>query len=666
MSDVRRLVRLARDGVPASTAELVNYVPNPSFESGTSPWATTGSNIAAGATLAQSALVTAQSGGFSGRIVTDTVTSLEGVTVNLGVLAAGTYNASLYIRGAVGGEAVQVLAGVTSGPTQIFASTVTTSWQRVSGTFIADGVTACQLMTRRSGTSALTWYIDAAQVTSGASLLPYFDGDTPGYGWYGTYQASTSGSLQSVVRNLENGSTFQSIRDSWKVNTAPRKTNWSRASRRYGGARAASEIHDENGSVEWQILVNGATADAALQNVEALLGDVESSQLDLYLEWKPEGATNTEYFEIRGPCEWSTDYKWAQFSGARSLIVSVRVPVAPLVLYPSYVTAIASTTLPSTVQLAAAVTGDAPALMDITLTHGTGVGAAPIWAKIGWARRPGSPLASSSVPFGFIEAESGTLTTWASTANAAYRGGNGAEVTTSGAGTASAVFAVDPSTLVADDFTPGEVDVEVWASVRIANGVISPKLTVSLEPFAGTPFGNPVYDPIYGSSGKLITKPSSGTTKRYVRLGVVSMPVDAITPLKHNLRVAASWAVGSTGVFGLDYIDLNLARQRALSVTGKANDASYPKFIASTAATSKRIRGADLSGAVASGTGNFGRDSGLGGQLIEVAPGNVDLSLKLSSLVPDDPTSDTTDEQLQHAVTGTVRVTPRGYIARGA
>ncbi len=157
--------------------------------------------------------------------------------------------------------------------------------------------------------------------------------------------------------------------------------------------------------------------------------------------------------------------------------------------------------------------------------------------------------------------------------------------------------------------------------------------------------------------------PASGTRFRAVKLGTMVLPVDVVEPLRYHLVVAASWAAGSSGQFGLDYLWMVPARQRALSPSSKPNDATYPAFVSSTTATRKTIRH-DLSGRVSQDVGNPGRDCGLGGSLIEFPPGDVDLLVKLSSLVPDDPTPDSTTEQLAHTSTsGTVRVTPRVWLA---
>jgi len=285
---------------------------------------------------------------------------------------------------------------------------------------------------------------------------------------------------------------------------------------------------------------------------------------------------------------------------------------------------------------------------------------------MGWTRRPDTPLSGAVVPFGAIDAESYTsVTTWAAIGtDANFRNSNGIRTTTSGAGTASALWTVDPSVMQPDEFTRGTIDVEVWARVQLASGVVSPKLTLSVEPNAGSSFGASQYSAEFGSAGKLLTSPSSGTVFRFVRLGTVTMPVDTVTPLKWDVKVAAAWSTGSSGSFGLDYLCLVPARSRAVSKSGVANDSAYPKFVPSTSDTTKTVR-SDLSGLIASAAGNAGADSGLGGTPVELPAGDVNVFIKLSSLVADDPTSDTTSEQKEHTgVTGTFLVSPRYWVAR--
>lgn len=470
---------------------------------------------------------------------------------------------------------------------------------------------------------------------------------------------SPTGTVTTLI-DLEDGATYQSVRGSFNVTPGPRRPTMAQSQRRYGGSRQTGEIHD-NGEISWKMLVAGTTADLAIANFEAAIGYLELATMDLFFEWRPDGTTTSKYYELRGAATWQPEYEWAQFSGAKSFYGSIKLPVAPLSRRAPVTIAIASTTFPATVALGTAIAGSAPAQVDVSLTTSGGT-SAPIWALIGWTRRPTTPLASSVAPWGVIEAESGTPTTWVSTVDANYRGGNGLKVTTAGAGTASVLIPVDPSTLATDNFSVDDLAVEVWGRIELASTVVSPRLVLSLLPFAGTSFGAEQYSGEFGSTGKLVTLPSSGTRFRFVKLGTLNMAVDTIAPLKYNVKVAASWATASTGQFGLDYLVMVPAKQRALSASSEPNDSTYAKFIASTGATTKTVR-YDLSGRVASGAGNPGRDSGLGGNLIMMPPGNVDMVIKLSSLVADDPTLDVTTEQISHTgVTGSLRVIPQDYL----
>ncbi len=467
----------------------------------------------------------------------------------------------------------------------------------------------------------------------------------------------------TTIRDLETGANYQSIAGSFNVTPGARKPQMSTSHRRYGGARTANEQHD-NGTIAWKMLVAGSSADNVLANATAVLSDLESPVPDLLFEWRPDGATYSTYYEIRGPSVWKPTYEWHQFKGALSMVVDVSLPVAPLARHDQVTIAISSTTLPATIALGTAIPGDAPALADITLTH-SGGSAAPIWALIGWSKRPGSPLGGSVAPLGVIEAEGGaSLSGWSSTADAGARGGNLLQVTTAGAGTSSATYAVDPSVLLADAFT-NEVAVEVGGRVKVASSVVAPRIILSSTSADGVAYGAQQYSNEFGQFGKTIALPSAGTVYRFCRLGTLTMPVDAVQPLARNIIVGGAWATGSSGPFGVDYLVLVPARQRACSASGKPNDSHYPPFIASTASTAKTIR-SDLSGTVAAAGSNPGRDSGLGGSLIELPPGNVDLVVKLSSLAADDPTVDTATEQLAHTVTGSVRVIPRTWLARSS
>jgi hypothetical protein len=204
--------------------------------------------------------------------------------------------------------------------------------------------------------------------------------------------------------------------------------------------------------------------------------------------------------------------------------------------------------------------------------------------------------------------------------------------------------------------------VEVWARLKLASTLVSPKLAGSARP-TNLNFGAERPTDEWGTVGKLLTVPSSGTRLRIVRVGTIPLFADARQPLEWRIRLALSWAAGSSGLAGLDYIWLNYAKRRALSPTSKPNDASYPKFVASTSQTQRRIRH-DLSGQVSNPPANAFPHHGLGGQQIQPPPGDLDLLVKLSSLVPDDPTVDATTEQLTHSATVHLAVIPRAHLAR--
>jgi hypothetical protein len=168
-----------------------NLVTNPSFEIDTTGYAVTGSGLNAGATLSQSSTYS-NAGTYSGKVITTAALANEGARYPLGVLAAGTYSISLAIRGDLGTEAVQFIAGAVGGGSTIFSGTLSTAFSTKSGTFTSDGVTASHFYVRSTGAAALTWYMDSVIIVSGSTLPTYFDGDTPGAAWATTRHASTS------------------------------------------------------------------------------------------------------------------------------------------------------------------------------------------------------------------------------------------------------------------------------------------------------------------------------------------------------------------------------------------------------------------------------------------------------------------------------------------
>lgn len=317
-------------------------------------------------------------------------------------------------------------------------------------------------------------------------------------------------------------------------------------------------------------------------------------------------------------------------------------------------------TLPEILEPTDQVPGTASALADVNVTP-SGGSAGPVWAMVAWAKEPNP---SGLTPLTILEAESLSLSAWASSAQAGARGGEDVRATTSGASSAYGVEfnVVDLVGIEADEFA-AQIDVEVWARVLLSSTLVNPRIILSAGAYATT-LVDRRYSVEYGTAGKLLAKPSSGTVYRFVRLGTVTL--DATSETNARFVLNGSVEAGSSGVFGVDYVVLAPVRRRAAGMTGVALAAVNP-FVPNTGEWTKRIR-SDLSATLRqeqSGAGPGG-SYGLGGALIQPSPGRNRWLVKLSSLVPDDPTSNASSEQLAHSATVSLDVTPRSYMLRGA
>lgn len=278
-------------------------------------------------------------------------------------------------------------------------------------------------------------------------------------------------------------------------------------------------------------------------------------------------------------------------------------------------------------------------------------------------------------PFGVLNAAScdtGDLSTWTITADANALSGFSLQATPAASGTASATWLIDPSLLTEDDFAQGDLGVQVFARVRLDPAVVSPILTLSATPEAGTNYGAQRYSDDWGSSGHLLTLPITSASYRVYLLGVVHLRVDGVRPVRWKLKLDASWATSTSGAngFSLDRLYLVPAQRRAAGYTAKPNDTTYPRFARLTAETIKRIT-SDLQ--VYTGkpsqviSGQLSPDSpAMGGSLLEFDEGDLDVLLAMSSLVPDDPTVDATTDLSTYAAAAHFAVTPRSYHARGS
>lgn len=458
----------------------------------------------------------------------------------------------------------------------------------------------------------------------------------------------------TVIKDLEVAGSYQAVRDSFQVKAPDRQTSWSGPSRRYAGRVAVNEAH-ENAVISWKVLVSGATADACLQNIEAMVAQIEPLYSPgLFIEWRPDGATNSTYFDVRGPAKWQTEYSWAQFTGARSMLVSVEVPVAPLARGATSTQSVSSFTAPNVVQLPTAIPGTAPAQVSVTVNKASG-GQGPAFALLAWWPRLPTPPGGYQPIFTIMEAESGTsLSGWATGSDATARGGSKLTKNTSGAGTASATFKVHTGGISAPT-----VDVEVWARIYLATSVVAPRVVVSMTTDGAT--GSVLRTSEWGSLGRPLPVPSAAGW-RLVRLGTITVPVTNVSG-QWKMTLDGVWGAGSFGLFDVDWLMMVPAATRACSPGGEPLDAAYPRFMPiGTGTMAKRVSW-DLTGAGLT-SGVYAPDTGLGGAAIEMQPGTIDMAVLLSDQVADEPTSGNAMSKEWTSTTLDLTVVSRYWLAR--
>ncbi len=187
---------------------LTNFVPNPSFErdtTGSAPagWTSGGPGfwLNAGATLSVQA-----PGGIQGskymRVVT-TGTAYQGATITCAVTGGGqtgvAMTASVWLRGALGGEAIQLTLGGPNADSATVPFTLTNVWQQYSVTWTPTASETVYLVVRTPTAAPTTFHVDGALVTRGSTVVGYFDGDTPGYVYTGTPGNSTTAPANSIL-----------------------------------------------------------------------------------------------------------------------------------------------------------------------------------------------------------------------------------------------------------------------------------------------------------------------------------------------------------------------------------------------------------------------------------------------------------------------------------
>lgn len=194
-------------GTPGNAPSLMppalNLIANPNFEhdapnAAPAGWANTDSVFCVpGATLTATNLQH-QSGSQAMQVVCTAVGN-EGAVISIpGVFgpSGANYTVSLWMKGAVGGEAMQMFLGDASGSGDFNASgnfALTNQWAKYTLTWPVSGSRSVVRFAVRTATAtALTFYVDNVEVNYGAAAATYNDGDSSGWMWKGTVGNSVS------------------------------------------------------------------------------------------------------------------------------------------------------------------------------------------------------------------------------------------------------------------------------------------------------------------------------------------------------------------------------------------------------------------------------------------------------------------------------------------
>lgn len=279
-----------------------------------------------------------------------------------------------------------------------------------------------------------------------------------------------------------------------------------------------------------------------------------------------------------------------------------------------------------------------------------------------YAGGPPALKEGASPPFGVIHAASvdttnkGSFFSIASDSN--YLSGYELAGTGNMSSNATAEYYLAPWAVTPDDYARGEYQFRVFARLEIASTQGDINIVTSLKPEGGTSYGGQRYTQEWGTLGKSIPTPDSGTPFRWAFLGTLVATVDADRPKRWKLRLSVTNDASSTGTFGIDHLVLVPARRSVSSITGVDNS-DYTGFITSTSQTTKSV-GWDKRCETSDPTSNVSRhpypDNGLGGANLLLPTGDVDVVAMLADYQPD--RSDANAAGAGKSVSTTVAITP--------
>jgi hypothetical protein len=339
---------------------------------------------------------------------------------------------------------------------------------------------------------------------------------------------------------------------------------------------------------------------------------------------------------------------------------------------------------PTTVNVEA-LPGSMAAAADIDFSPATTDSDYPRHALYGWRRKYASsapavagttPATSLLIPGESFAHYTGSTTAVLATDAVRYRGVANQAITVpvlATAGMTSIAVTVDPTLYAADEFADTVTCAVVVRYYRQAD-IVTPRIAAAVAP-AGTttvlppPLLPPLeYTPEFGSTGRYL--PGAAATARVTTttLGTVTLQR---TPQLASLFLFVSWAAGSTAaqVLAVDEVYLVPVAGLAMSPTDKArDDGTYPSFVrglgtGSTMRVESRRRGMRRLTAATEGANRWFTPVplGIGGADIELptASEGVELLVRPSVSVPDDPVYLTTADILSHNASVHLRVTPR-------
>ena len=232
-------------------------------------------------------------------------------------------------------------------------------------------------------------------------------------------------------------------------------------------------------------------------------------------------------------------------------------------------------------------------------------------------------------PIGFIAAAAASKVT-----GLAVSGAYLSDATTSSAGESYAAdFRVDPSLILADDYTDREVEIEVWADIILSDANGAATVTAS----SVVRGGSLELAVVPSSEGSRVISRTTGSYPGLFRLGTVRLSLEDSTRQEWLIRVEIDVAAG-TGGEETALRAIFLAPARAVA-KGQTADTSVPYFIPGADITSLTVGHVrtvrpDLSGLVGTNYYNGGPAIGLMGSLLEIPVGDVEIHM-LDAAFPD-------------------------------